>query len=344
MLSLKRIFSQPKRFPPHSTTFDILITALSAWFIGGLFLDGWAHTHLDSSLETFFTPWHAVFYSGFAALAIALGSFWYKNVRTGFPYRSAVPEGYNPSLLGVVIFLAGGVGDLLWHTIFGIEANVDALLSPSHLVLTVGAFLIVTGPLRSVLYRARERLTGHELAPIFFSTAFGIMLLSFMSQYLSPLTNVWMGTARQTTDPFFGQALGIGGMVLQSIVFAGMALSVVRRRSVLPFGFFTVIITLHTIGFSFIRDQYRFIVPLIAAGIVLDFLRVSIQSRLYKDSVFRVLAFCVPFVYYLFYVGTVIATEGTWWSVHLWTGSFFVAGAAGLLTSYLVFPPESARD
>ena len=44
---------------------------LTAWLVGGLFLDGWAHAHGKVD-QSFFTPWHAVFYSGFAAVALAL--------------------------------------------------------------------------------------------------------------------------------------------------------------------------------------------------------------------------------------------------------------------------------
>ena len=35
---------------------------------------------------------------------------------------------------------------MAWHTAFGIELGNDALLSPSHLMLGLGLFLIVSGP------------------------------------------------------------------------------------------------------------------------------------------------------------------------------------------------------
>jgi len=51
--------------------FDRVITIFICWFLGGLFLDAWAHNHglVD---KTFFTPWHAVLYSGYAACAFVL--------------------------------------------------------------------------------------------------------------------------------------------------------------------------------------------------------------------------------------------------------------------------------
>jgi hypothetical protein len=60
----------PKR-PPVTPGFDWIMTILSAVFISGLFLDGWAHTHGRVD-ETFFTPWHAVLYGGYLACAVVL--------------------------------------------------------------------------------------------------------------------------------------------------------------------------------------------------------------------------------------------------------------------------------
>ena len=42
--------------------------ALSGWVTAGLVVDAWSHTYLPQ-LESFFTPWHALLYSGFLAMA-----------------------------------------------------------------------------------------------------------------------------------------------------------------------------------------------------------------------------------------------------------------------------------
>ena len=72
--------------PQGGPYFDWIIVALSAWWLGGLYLDGWAHRHVPA-LETFFTPWHAVLYSGFAACALALLVTQARNMRHGYPWR-----------------------------------------------------------------------------------------------------------------------------------------------------------------------------------------------------------------------------------------------------------------
>ena len=41
---------------------SLAFTVFSLWAVTGLFLDGWSHNHHRP--ETFFTPWHAVLYSG----------------------------------------------------------------------------------------------------------------------------------------------------------------------------------------------------------------------------------------------------------------------------------------
>lgn len=142
--------------PPPSSgdrRFDWAMIAVCSWFLGGLYLDGWAHNHIPQ-LETFFTPWHGVFYSGFLAVAGLTVATLLRNHAKGAPWRRALPLGYLGSLLGVVVFAAGGIGDMSWHEFFGIEADVEALFSPTYLTLALGMTLIVSGPFR----RARHPL------------------------------------------------------------------------------------------------------------------------------------------------------------------------------------------
>ncbi|GAA3288593.1 hypothetical protein GCM10020218_054750 [Dactylosporangium vinaceum] len=57
--------------PVSSERRDLLVALAAVWLTAGLFMDGWAHSHVPD-LETFFTPWHAILYSGYAALAVSL--------------------------------------------------------------------------------------------------------------------------------------------------------------------------------------------------------------------------------------------------------------------------------
>ena len=149
--------------------FDWGMVILSAWLVGGAFVDGWAHTHgkVDT---TFFTPWHVAFYTGFLAVAGALvGALVYRVARRG-TWRQALPPGYNLSLLGTVIFGCGGAGDLLWHTLFGIERDVETLFSPTHMMLACGVWLMVGGPFRAAWQRrAPLGVHWHQWLPLVLS-------------------------------------------------------------------------------------------------------------------------------------------------------------------------------
>jgi hypothetical protein len=55
---------------PTNERTDLITVLLGTWLMLGLFLDGYAHTNFIDELESFLTPWHAVFYSGFIATAL----------------------------------------------------------------------------------------------------------------------------------------------------------------------------------------------------------------------------------------------------------------------------------
>ncbi len=143
--------------PPATRAENLTVVALTIWLMGGLSLDGYAHANIiDTATEDFFTPWHAVFYAAFTSLAAFIGLIAWRRRRPG-PLRSWLPAGYDLAVVGLAVFAVGGVGDGIWHTIFGVEVGIDALLSPTHLILLAGGGLIVTAPLRS---RLAEGLDG----------------------------------------------------------------------------------------------------------------------------------------------------------------------------------------
>jgi Tol biopolymer transport system component len=179
-----------------------MATLLFALLIGGAYLDGWAHNHgrVDSS---FFTPWHAVLYSGLTLVGIFLVVNLLLNRRKGYPWLQALPPGYSVSLLGVIVFGAGGVLDLIWHLLFGIEVSVQALLSPTHLMLALGAVLIVTGALRSAWLRLPEHKNYGwvQLMPAVICIALVVSLFAFLTQYAHPQVSTYASSDARFTAP-----------------------------------------------------------------------------------------------------------------------------------------------
>src|SRR6266567_8059404 len=153
----------------------------SVWFMTGLYLDGWAHTH--ELPDTFFTPWHGVIYSGFLIGALFLLTTWLRRSLRG------MPVGYGLSLVGVGLFFVGGVADLLWHTFFGIEANLAAEYSPPHLVLATAGILIATGPLRAAWHAERQDRATFWSAAL--SLALLLSALTFFTSEFHPFDHPW---------------------------------------------------------------------------------------------------------------------------------------------------------
>ena len=92
--------------------------------ISGLFLDGWAHR--NSKPETFFSPWHGILYSGFFASALWMLYVIRSNQQPGTSWRTALPLGYGYRSAGVLVFGVGALADLIWHSVFGIEVDIEA--------------------------------------------------------------------------------------------------------------------------------------------------------------------------------------------------------------------------
>ena len=176
---------------------------LSALLVGGLDLDIWAHSHGKVD-QSFFTPWHAVLYGAMALNGFVLGIVMARNVlRKGHSWRRALPAGYGLSLIGVIAFAIGGVLDLAWHTLFGIEEDIQALLSPTHLLLATSAALILTGPLRSAAIRigAGKPAGWRQLGPMLLSVGSVFTLLGLFTQFAHPLVDVF--GAKSTALPVY---------------------------------------------------------------------------------------------------------------------------------------------
>jgi hypothetical protein len=329
--------------------YDRTMVLLSFWFVAGGFVDGWAHNHIPE-LESFFTPWHLVFYSGFLAVSGFLMATLLRNRSKGFSWRRAMPSGYELSLLGVLIFIAGGIGDMLWHEVFGIEMGVEALLSPTHLALALGGTLMVGGPFRAA-WRRPSALKGDvgewpELLPMLLSLTFMVSLWSFMTQFAHPLVDVWAATAvRPRTQhlPMLRQSFGVVSLLFQAGVLMGpVLLTVLRWR--LPFGSLTLVYTLNATLMSFMHDEYRFIPAAAGAGVAADLLFRWLRPSVARSHALRWFAFAVPMLYYTLYFAAISLTQGVDWSVHLWTGSTVLAGTVGVLLSYLIIPPAQASE
>ena len=324
--------------------FDWLINVLCAVFVGGLYLDGWAHNHGRVD-ESFFTPWHAFFYSGYLLVAIAFIAAVVANISRGYPLALSIPDGYRLTGVGLFIFAAGGVGDMVWHILFGIEGGVEALFSPTHIMLGLGIGLTVTGPLRAGWNRKDALENWRELGPAVASLATFLATLTFFMMFFFPVT-VLLGTPGTGSGYFrddVGKVAGLVGATITAAALTGpLILTLCRWR--LPLGAVSTVLCLSILGAT-ILDYERSLMIWLAIGmavpaLALDYLAWRARPSSNPNSV-RWLAPAIPLLLYGGYYAVLMPTVGSTWSVHMWTSTIVIPTMVCWLLSFLLLPPRN---
>jgi hypothetical protein len=326
---------------------DDLVAALcGAWMVSGLFLDGWAHR--NNKPETFFTPWHGLLYSGFVASAVWLLKVIRSHQKPGSTFRQAIPVGYGLRALGVGVFGVGAIGDLIWHQVFGIEVDIEALLSPTHLVLLGGGLLMACGPIASTMRRegTNQQPTWSSTGAVVGSVAFMLCVLQFFLMYLSPYDygkyNDDFVVAGQQSRWLANQVLvdGIGSALVFSLVVA-IGLNFVIRTVKIPRGAFLLMLlfpaVLQTLLTSF-ETAHRLLGPALAA-VIAELTWPWLRARRSNAAlIIGWVAVLTLITNYGILLGTAIVEQLSW-TVHLWTGLPFLAALfAALVTAVTQIP------
>jgi len=317
------------------TTGKNMTTMLCAlWLIVGVFIDGYHHQ--TDVLESFFTPWHAMLYSGFAASAAWMLYLVWRNAQlTKQPILQAIPAGYGAGLLGVAVFLLGGVGDLTWHEIFGIERDIAALLSPSHLLLLIGILLIVTSPLRQYwMLSPHTRPSFRVFIPVLLSASFVAAMMGFFLMYSWELRE--MVPAQMWHDRYLSRFIptSSGGeeLLLQDLQIRGIMNILVTtgvllfpiywlmKRWQLPFGSVAVLCTLPNVFVSML-DAFEGwpILPLVLlVGLIGDLILLGGRRR-------RLFAIALPILLWGSYFIVLAQLKGMWWPAETWGGAIVLS-------------------
>ncbi|HTJ38447.1 MAG TPA: hypothetical protein VL738_34880 [Dactylosporangium sp.] len=333
-------------------------TALfGAWLTAGVALDAWAH-NTRSDLESFWTPWHAVLYSGF--VAVAAWVLWHARGawRTRPLDLPAIPAGYVPAVAGVVLFALCGMGDATWHTIFGIEQNINILFSPTHLGLGAAMVLILTAPVRSAAADPAVPADPglRRLLPAVLSGAFATIVVLLLLQYANAMT-------MSSTDVVLGVSEAGGGgfasRLATTVVVTGLLLTVplvaIARRWAPPFGTVTIIYTAVAAFCAAITglEDPAMVLWLPPAGLVLDALARWVL-RPAPDRPARVLAFAgiAPLVTWAAYLAVAFAAAPDFMLapqigggrpepvVEVYTGLPVVQALLGVLVAAVLAPPK----
>ncbi|MEV6342716.1 hypothetical protein [Actinoplanes sp. NPDC051851] len=257
----------------------VLLVA-SAWLVIGLQLDAYAHA-TTPELETFWTPWHGVLYSGIAASGFTL--LWIMKSRLpSIPtYRDvlALPNALRIPIAGMASLLVGGGVDTLWHNIFGIEKNLEIFVSPSHELIILGMVLVAMGPALMLAATPGDRtlgVSGGFLVAI--SALFSVLPLHIYSLHASALGIRHLGSGDPDPLVFSTDGQLVHGY-LASTALLLLPIVIIGRRWALPIGLPTALVTIPALLMHLMFDSERAWWPqltvAIAAPIVEMLLRVA---------------------------------------------------------------------
>lgn len=301
------------------------IAVFGTWMITGLFIDGWAHE--VEKPETFFSPWHLILYSGFVA-AVAF-FVWDGRRQAGQGAEVILDPGDRLTTVGLVIFVVGAVGDGLWHELFGIEVDLEALLSPTHLMLLIGGFLMVTTAVRAAWADpAVQEPTIREFAAPLIALTLATALVLFFTQYLNAFEGVAQPTGATGRDRELREVEGLATVLATNLVLMFAVVHTLRRLRPPP-GSFTVLfggVALLMAGMEGF-DLAELIVPMVLAGVAADFL----VGRVPRP----VLLGLVPVVLWSTYFAVAEISYGVVWTTELWAGSIVLASVSALVLDAL---------
>jgi len=115
----------------------LLVTVGGGWDISN---------HLLNKPESFFSPPHALMYTGVAIALIGTVLAFFCWNRLSSETKSVFTFPVKLSLIGIFILVSAGPFDFFWHSSFGL----DGLLSPPHITLISGMFLCSIGSMISI--------------------------------------------------------------------------------------------------------------------------------------------------------------------------------------------------
>ncbi len=281
--------------------------------VTGLYLDGWSHIH--NKPETFFTPWHGVLYSGFGA---AVAYFAIRGVVSG--RRVEIDRFVR---IGFGLFAAAAAGDFVWHSIFGIEAGLAALLSPTHLGLMMGGLLMLTGPIRSSSARGDDAPTFAKFLPTLVCFTLAFAVLTFFLQYDAAFGILALGRGNEQEGI---EVWGVSAVLITNALMMGLALFM-KARWRTPRGAFTFMFMAVAVGVSGLGSfRARHFVSAFVGGVVADLL---------ADRDSRAFGALVPAATWTTWVVVMAIDFGIAWDAEIWTGAIFLASLSGLGLSVL---------
>ncbi len=336
-----------------------LIGGLTALvLILGLFLDGWNHINLqDGALGGFFTPWHAMLYTGFTLATTWVLSrpphLYHRRMlrRDDFHSLFGVTLRYPLAIVGVAIATVGLLGDIVWHTAFGEEIGVARVIAPFHLLLFSGAALLVSAAFRSGWHSPDHfpaRLTFANIVPPLLSLSLVTALVAFMFQWLSAFVDWTPGLvigrvpaelASDTRVMATVEFAGVARILMTTIVLLGPVLLALRRWQ-LPMGSVTAMWTLVALLMSALTnfDLGGAVPAAFIGGLLTDWLIKALCPMPTRCTAFHVISGLAPIFLWVPYFLFLAVVHDIRWPLDLWIGTVGLSSVLGVALSFVVSP------
>jgi hypothetical protein len=316
----------------------VLLVA-SAWLVSGLQLDAYAHA-TTPELETFWTPWHGVLYSGIAASGLTL--VWLMRPRLpAIPtYRTllALPNALRIPMIGMALLLVGGGVDTLWHNIFGIEQGLEIFVSPSHEFIILGMVLVAAGPALMLATRPGRGLSGADGTLVTISALLSVLPVHIYSLHASAFGATFFGRSGGGPVRIYSTDAQVVHGYLFSTVLLLLPILLIGRRWRLPFGVPTVLVAVPAVlmHLMFSSDDGwwpALTVAAAAAGAELVLRLAGRAVRWLPDVRWFVVGLVAPLIVWGSMLVVADRTIGVGWNVHVVSGLLTLVAITGALTT-----------
>ncbi|HET7420797.1 MAG TPA: hypothetical protein VFL27_10490 [Candidatus Dormibacteraeota bacterium] len=279
------------------------------------------------------------------AITVYLGLAGFVAWRREGRLRALVPAGYEPSAVGIVVFMVGIVISGWWLDAFGSDFGVPAIFRLPNLLQITGGVLIVVGPLRASA--GRGELTAGPTAVL--SATMLLAAVTFFTQFDHPYVDEYATRLVPLPPPtslldqfnYKEEILGALGLMMQTVVVVGVVFWTLRQNR-LPAGSLTFMLTVTAFLAATQQSRYATVVVSAVVGIVADIGLVLTRPR--ADRVLNLHAFAVALGLLLsgVYMVAISLEPGIWWPADMTFGVVLACGLLGGLVSYALFPGGDA--
>lgn len=334
-----------------------ILALLVATVTFGLAIDTRSH-RMSAAIDTFFTREHALGYAG----ATACGLFMLYLIRSrqisGLTGRKSIPLGLESAVAGLGVYVVGGIGDLSWHTAFGVEQELKILFSPTHLLLMSAMLMLAFGPIRSawmtrdldsegVSSNSPEALGIRAFCPIALAGGSMATVLNIFFTYASPYEASVFTVEIPLLFQQFGTFLQVAatlGVFVHTLIFFGIIMLMLRRWP-LPAGTILLMLTIPALS-MYVYFDYEFrreMVALLIGAVTCEALLFAIQRIRSVRLRFRLFGGIAPVLFWITYLALTKGSDPISWTTEQWTGTIAWTGLLGLAITVLLLPPQLER-